>query len=189
MGQTPNPDSFVLLKTCRDDVEAMSLRSLLEAEGIEVFVQGEHHRAVEGALMGAMIELRAMVRQADLDEARELIEELDYAEHLPAEPVPADPDDKSLQQFRDRETGTNPDAPRNPTSAVWRAMLLPFGGGHLYAGRTGVAAVLAAIQALNVILGLLGWGVGTAVMSLIVFDALFSAAALRRDQARLALPD
>ena len=90
--EQPDPNAMVLLKICRDQVDAISTRALLEAEGIEVFVQGEHHRAMEGALLGAMIELRAMVRFSDLEDARELIEELDYAEHLPAEDNEPDPE-------------------------------------------------------------------------------------------------
>ena len=96
--EQPDPNAMVLLKICRDQVDAISTRALLEAEGIEVFVQGEHHRAMEGALLGAMIELRAMVRFSDLEDARELIEELDYAEHLPAEDNEPDPEKAWMEE-------------------------------------------------------------------------------------------
>ncbi len=184
----PDPEALVLLKICRDQVEAMSVRGLLEAEGIEVFVQGENHRAMEGALLGAIIELRAMVRFKDLEDARELIEELDYAEHLPPEEVEPDPEDKSLQQFQAREIAPI-DTTRDPRKAALFALVIAFGGGHYYAGRRGFALCLAAIQALNVALLLRGWVVWRTVIAVVVFDAVFSGVAIRRDRERAKLRD
>lgn len=166
----------------------MSVRSLLESEGIEVFVQGENHRAMEGALLGAMIELRAMVRFRDLEDARELIEELDYAEHLPQEAIEPDPDDKSLQQFRKREVAAI-DGSRDPVKAALLAVVIPFGAGHYYAGRRGFAVSIAALQCLNLMLWLQGWGVLRMVLAVVAFDAVFSGVAIRRDRDRAKLQE
>ena len=183
-----DPGALVLVKICRDQVEAMSIRGLLEAEGIEVFIHGENHRAMEGALLGAMIELRAMVRFSDLEDARELIEELDYAEHLPAEEVEPDPDDRSLQQFQTREVATF-DTDRSPGKAALLAVVLPFGAGHFYAGRRGFAAGIAALQLLNLALSLQGWAVFRMAIATVIFDAVFSGVAIRRDRQRAKLQD
>ena len=187
MGGPVDPDSLTLLKVCRDQVDAMSVRSLLEAEGIEVFIQGENHRAMEGALLGAMIELRAMVRARDLDDARELIEELDYAEHLPAETVEPDPGDKSLQQFQAREI-VSIETNRDPAKAALLAVVIPFGAGHYYAHRPRFAAALAVLQALNIAFspGVMFWR--TALL-LVLCDALFAGVAIRRDRERAKLQD
>ena len=166
----------------------MSIRGLLEAEGIEVFVHGENHRAMEGALLGAMIELRAMVRFSDLEDARELIEELDYAEHLPAEDVEPDPDDRSLQQFQTREVQTF-DTSRSSGKAALLAIVLPFGAGHFYANRRGFAGGIAALQLLNLGLLLQGWTVWRMAIATVIFDAVFSGVAIRRDRQRAKLQD
>ena len=164
----------------------MSVRSLLESEGIEVFVQGENHRALEGGLLAAVIELRVMVRFKDLEDARELLEELDYAEHLPPEPSEPDPDDKSLQQFQQRALKPL-DTTRDPRKAALLAVLIPFGAGHFYAGRRGYAVVLAVVQCLNVVFWLQGWGVMKMALAVVVFDAVFSGLGIRRDRERAAL--
>jgi hypothetical protein len=166
----------------------MSVRSLLESEGIEVFVQGENHRALEGGLLAAIIELRVMVRFKDLEDARELLEELDYAEHLPPESVEPDPNDRSLQEFQKREL-TPIDTTRDPAKAALFALIVPFGGGHFYAGRRGSAAVLAVIQCLNVLFWLQGWGVLKMALAVVAFDAIFSGLRIRRDRERAQLRD
>jgi|GEM_PF-1859136 len=147
-----DPEEFVPLTTCRDDAEVIGVRSLLESEGIRVFVQGEHHRAVTGQMFGAMVELRVHVPRKDLDEARELLEEIEYAEHLPPEKTDADPKDRSLQRFleeHDEESAplVEPDLPKNlsprrPWVAVVIALFIPLGLAHLYARRPGRALIL-----------------------------------------------
>lgn len=184
----PDPDTLVLLKICRDQVESMSIRSMLGAEGIEVFIHGENHRAMGGALLGAVLELRAMVRFSDLEDARDLIQELDYAEHLPAEEVEADPDDRSLQQFQSREIETV-DTGRSSDKAALLAVVLPFGAGHFYAGHRGFAAGIAALQLLNLGLALQGWAVWRMAIAAVLFDAVFSGVAIRRDRQRAKLQD
>ncbi len=190
MSNGPSPDALVLLTVCRDQVEAMTVRSLLESEGIEVLIQGEHHRALEGSLLAAAIELRAMVRFADLDDARELLEELAYAEHLPPEPVEADADDRSLQQFQARPpVPSRARAPKSPMLAAGLALIIPFGAGHAYAGRPVVAGVVALVQFINIAMYLQGWGVWHVALGVALFDAVFSGVAIRHAAAREALDD
>ncbi|HLL52570.1 MAG TPA: DUF2007 domain-containing protein [Myxococcaceae bacterium] len=71
-------NDLVLLKTCGDNAEASLTRSLLEAAGIQCVVQGEQHRSMLGTI-GGYIDLRVLVRAADLDRARELLDQ-DQAE-------------------------------------------------------------------------------------------------------------
>ncbi|MEM6292478.1 MAG: DUF2007 domain-containing protein [Myxococcota bacterium] len=190
MSDRPAPESLVLLTVCRDQVEAMTVRSLLEAEGIEVLIQGEHHRALEGSLLAAAIELRAMVRFADLDDARELLEELAYAEHLPAEPLDADADDKSLQQFQQRAPApTKARAEKSPVIAGVLALVIPFGAGHAYAGRSFIGGAIGLVQFVNIALALQGWNVWRVAIAAVVFDVIFSGVAIRHAAAREALDD
>jgi hypothetical protein len=177
-------DSFVLLTTARDNVDAMGIRSVLEAEGIEVFVQGEHHRAMEGAF-GIFVELRVMVRRSDLDEARELLEEAKFAEHLPAEETAAaDVADKSVRRFNE----DRPDIERtherrpNPIVAVLLAIVLPIGAGHFYVGKRRTGMILGALLVIDWILFFQGWTVTLAVVALVAFDALGALIAARRAQ-------
>lgn len=66
--------SLVLLKTCGDPVEASAVRSLLDANGIYCVVQGENHRQMLGVVMGgAIIELRVLVPERELERAQALL--------------------------------------------------------------------------------------------------------------------
>ncbi len=184
---------LVALMTCRDQVEAMGVRSLLESEGIEVLVQGEHHRALEGALLGAMIELRVMVRRGDLDDARELLEEVAYAEHLPPDDEVAPIEDKSVLRFREQFDDPDADVPtsdapaRKPAMAAALAVLVPFGSGHIYARRPVTGAAIGVALLVNFVLWLQGWFVLPAVVALVGFDAIWSSVMVRRDLQRRAL--
>ncbi len=185
MTESDSDDPFVLLTTARDNVDAMGIRSVLEAEGIEVFVQGEHHRAMEGAF-GVFVELRVMVRSSDHDEARELIEEAKYAEHLPPEEV-ADEEvvDKSILRFKEshpEEQSADKKAPK-PVLAVVLAVLLPIGAGHFYVGKRRTGAILGALLILQWILYLQGWNVMIAAGFLIALDAFGALMTARRTQA------
>jgi hypothetical protein len=59
---------LVLLTACGSTVEASVLRGLLESSGIFSYVQGENHRAL--LHLASAIELRLLVRRADLADAR-----------------------------------------------------------------------------------------------------------------------
>lgn len=66
--------SLVLLKTCGDPVEASAVRSLLDANGIYCVVQGENHRQMLGVVMGgAVIDLRVLVPEQELERAQALL--------------------------------------------------------------------------------------------------------------------
>lgn len=186
-------DAFTLLTTARDNVEAMSIRSVLESEGIDVFVQGEHHRALEG-MLGAFVDLRVMVRRSQLDDARELLEEAAYAEHLEAEPVQADEvEDASIHRFVERspepaetddDASLEPTRRRHPALAVLLALVIPIGMGHIYAGRRLIGAIVGSLLLIDWVLMLRGWDVSLAVLGLLAFDAIGGALAARRPQAK-----
>ena len=188
-----DPREFVPLTTCRDDAEVIGIRSLLEAEGIRVFVQGEHHRAVTGRLFGAMVELRVFVERADLEDARELLEEVEYAEHLPPENVEADPKDRSLQRFLEEhdelERLVEPDLPKNlsprrPWVAVVIALFVPFGLAHLYARRPGRALVLFVLLVTTWALEFTFTNVWYIRILLVSLDAFGAVRAIKQDRAK-----
>jgi predicted RNA-binding Zn-ribbon protein involved in translation (DUF1610 family) len=65
---------LVLLLECGGAVEAASVRGLLETEGIEYVVQGEHHASMVGGPFGNPAVLpRVLVAQRDLEAARQLL--------------------------------------------------------------------------------------------------------------------
>jgi hypothetical protein len=64
------PDGgLVLLKRCADNIEASSLRSLLDAHDIQCFLRGEQHRSMLG-LMGSYVDVDVLVASSDLLRAR-----------------------------------------------------------------------------------------------------------------------
>lgn len=80
-------DEWLLLTTCENNAEASILRSKLEFEGIDCFVQGEHHRSLLGFL-GPYIELRVLVPRADFHRAQEVL----LAKDSPEEPLALETD-------------------------------------------------------------------------------------------------
>ena len=72
-------DKMVLLIKCVDMGQAMVCRSLLEDKGIPVYLQGENHRALLG-LVGSFIELRILVPEENLAEAKRILEGLENEE-------------------------------------------------------------------------------------------------------------
>jgi hypothetical protein len=69
---TPTADDLVLLRTCADNAEASLVQGLLESNGIFSVISGEEHRSLLGKV-GTFIELRILVRRADLDAATKLL--------------------------------------------------------------------------------------------------------------------
>ncbi len=102
MSPSSDSDPFVLLKTCYDQATAMTVQSVLESERIEVIMKRMADRSIEGHARGPTLEVRAMVRGSDLAAAAALLEAFDSAEIVPSETVEGDPNDRSLQQFRER---------------------------------------------------------------------------------------
>jgi hypothetical protein len=179
MGEpTSSDEAMVLLTTCHDDVEAVSVRSLLESEGIEVLVQGQHHRALEGSLFGTFIALRVLVRRRDLEDAREILEELAHAEHLPPDPPEAiaTARDRSLDRWRERarddDDATAPAKPLDPNIARIAGIVFPLGGAHLYARKWGRAALIGGFQLLEWVLLARGWNTWIALLMLVFVDTV-----------------
>lgn len=70
----PDDPEWVELNRCTLLHEAQFIRSLLESEGIDVLITGEHSVAVQpflGVMPGA---IPVLVRAADLERARELLD-------------------------------------------------------------------------------------------------------------------
>ncbi len=97
-----DPDPFVLLQTCYDQATVMTVQSVLESEQIEVVMKRMADRTIEGHARGPALEVRAMVRTTELATAQALLEAFDSAEVVPSEVSEPDPNDRSLQQFRER---------------------------------------------------------------------------------------
>lgn len=188
-------DELVLLTTCGNTVEAAATKSMLEAEGIVVFIHGEHHRAQLGFL-GTYVDLRLMVRAAALSDAKELLEEAKYAEHIAPEDDGSAADDLSIQRWRERagsEPATTDDdeltvpalRPRSIAVPIALGIVLGLGTGHLYGGRFKTALALFILQALST--AYLAWPlVIVAVAILRLADAIGGARAIRKHNAALA---
>ena len=69
------PDELVPLCQCWDLAEAHVIRASLEARGIPVLIEGEHHRGMMG-MVGAAVTLRVMVPASQLEVARDLASDL-----------------------------------------------------------------------------------------------------------------
>lgn len=82
MGDTR--DDWITVKTLHSVVEVELVRSLLQSEGIECFVQGETHRSMLG-MVGTYIEPRLMVRGADRERALEILRDQEAAQRNPDE--------------------------------------------------------------------------------------------------------
>jgi hypothetical protein len=135
----PAAADLVPLTRCGNNIEASSLRSLLESNGIFCYVQGEQHRSMLG-MLGAYIELQLMVRRADLEQARELVES--FHEALPSDDEPeADPEELPAAQ---------PGRPKSMGVAVLVALGLTFGCAHFYLGRVAWGVILAVTEGIGI---------------------------------------
>jgi tetratricopeptide (TPR) repeat protein len=89
-------EELVLLTSCADTSEAALVRSLMEAHGIPVLIQGEHTHGLKGVL-GESDEVRVLVKRKHLSEAQALLdasivedeEEEDEEEEQASAPGPA----------------------------------------------------------------------------------------------------
>lgn len=109
MTTSSDPSDFVLLQTCYDQATVMTVQSLLESERIEVIMKRVADRSIEGHSRGPALEVQAMVRPSDLAKAKALLEAFESAEVVPGAATEPDPDDRSIQQFRDRVQGREDD--------------------------------------------------------------------------------
>jgi hypothetical protein len=81
----PEGTGWVELRRCTVLHEAQFVRSLLESEGIDAVITGEHSVAVQpflGVMPGA---IPVLVRAADLERARELLDSAEHDLELPGE--------------------------------------------------------------------------------------------------------
>jgi hypothetical protein len=138
---------LVHLTTASSQTEAGALRAYLEAHGIYVHVQGEHHSSLLGPLGPFAIELRILVPEPDAASARELLEAY-YA----AEPV----DDEVALSAADPEDGEDeviapaPGPSTSPAAAAAIAIVPGFGLGHVVTGAAGRGIALMALEVLGI---------------------------------------
>jgi len=158
---------LVKLATCSNNIEASSIQALLEASGIESYIQGENHRAMLG-MMGAYIELRVMVAADDLEEARAVLAQ--------AEPEP-EPEPEPESGTRRRRIGT----------AVVVSVALTFGCGHFYAGawlRGGTLAALELVAIALIASGVFKLGLGLVLLAICI-DAVGSAVLIGEQNSKI----
>jgi Putative prokaryotic signal transducing protein len=111
IGQAANP------------AEAALLRSLFDAHGIAVAINGEQHAAMLGGLGGGFISLDISVDSADAERARELLVEF-QSSAAPDEDEDDDGEDVSIRLERRKRIGI----------AVMLSVFITFGTAHLSAG-------------------------------------------------------
>jgi hypothetical protein len=126
---------LVHLVSVGSDAEAAILRSYLEAHGIYCYTQGENHRSMLGFL-GPHIELNLMVPEADLDQARLLLQEYEAAAPEPASEERDEQDEKGDPGGGEIDTGheRRHRALRRLRVARICGLLFPVGLVHLLVG-------------------------------------------------------
>ncbi len=115
IGQAANP------------AEATLLRSLFDAHGVAVAINGEQHAAMLGGLGGGFISLDITVDAADAERARDLLAELQTAAPQETEEDDDDDDDGddvALKLERRKRIGI----------ALMLSVFITFGTAHLSAG-------------------------------------------------------
>ena len=127
IGQAANP------------AEATLVRSLFDAHGIAVAINGEQHAAMLGGLGGGFISLDITVDSDDAERARDLLAELQAQPAERDDPDDHDDDDGddvTLRLERRKRIGI----------AVMLAVFISFGTAHLSAGAYKRALALAICQ-------------------------------------------
>ncbi|HVH99252.1 MAG TPA: DUF2007 domain-containing protein [Enhygromyxa sp.] len=176
-------DELVPLCQCWDLAEAHVIRASLEARGIPVLIEGEHHRGMMG-MVGAAVTLRVMVPASQLELARELASDLipdlaggshgderELGEGLsPARRPPdedlvdyPDDDDDALDEAEQDEAP----APRKKSLAVAAlvaALGLAVGLLHIYAGQEKVGGILFVIAMTGLALWIVGQPLGLVIL-------------------------
>jgi hypothetical protein len=113
IGQAANP------------AEATLLRSLFDAHGVAVAINGEQHAAMLGGLGGGFISLDITVDAADAERARDLLAEFQAAApQATDEDEDDDGDDVALRLERRKRIGI----------ALMLSVFITFGTAHLSAG-------------------------------------------------------
>jgi hypothetical protein len=67
------PEEWVVVRNCGSLPEAHVIVAVLEAEGIEMFVPDSHMANIRPELSGALGGIRVLVRESDLELAREAL--------------------------------------------------------------------------------------------------------------------
>jgi hypothetical protein len=138
---------LVQLVSVGSDAEAVLRRSYLEAHGIYCYIQGENHRSMLGVL-GPHIELNLMVPEADLDQARLLLQEYEAGAPEPAS-------EEGNEQDEDGPGGDEIDAWHERRHRALRrlrvaricGLLFPLGLVHLLVGASVRGVIMGAVCA------------------------------------------
>jgi hypothetical protein len=78
----PRPEEWVVVRNCAWLHEAHVIVAVLEAEGIDTFVPDSHMAGIRPELSGALGGIRVLVRESDLELAREVLA-VEEAEDFP----------------------------------------------------------------------------------------------------------
>ena len=191
-------NDLVHLTTASSQSEAGALRAYLDAHGVHVHVQGEHHSSLLGPLGSFAIELRLLVPQRDLDHARELLaafyaaepldEDADVGELEPHSEYDSEPDSEDDDAGEELVSSRRPSV--SPTRAAALAIIPGFGLGHFLTGATGRGFALMTLEALGIawiVSGDLTRGLAAALFA-VALD-LFGATRRAHAQARPAMPE
>ncbi len=81
----PDETGWVEIRRCTALHEAHFVRSLLESEGIDALITGEHSVAVQPFLSVMPGAIPVLIRATDLDRARELLDSAEQDLERPAE--------------------------------------------------------------------------------------------------------
>jgi hypothetical protein len=197
-------DELVPLCQCWDLAEAHVIRASLEARGIEVLIEGEHHRGMMG-MFAAAVKLRVLVPASQLELARELASDLipdlagapieggpELGEGLsPARRPPAE----DLVDYRDDDEleEPEPDEPMGPrkkslaVAALLACIGLAIGLLHIYAGEEKLGGLLFLIACAGFGLLIAGQPVGSLLLfGVWLFDIIRGFILLSRYNATLA---
>jgi len=113
---------MVKIYRATNQAEADFLKSFLEGNGIEVFIQGYHHRSLLG-MLGPYVQLDLMVSQENQEEAEKLVTEYREGQNNEPDKIDGETEEKPPLNLR----------PKNMAVAVMLALILP-GAGSIYAG-------------------------------------------------------
>ena len=85
----PRPEEWVVVRNCGFVHEADVIAAVLEAEGIETFIPDSHMAGIRPELSGALGGIRVLVRESDLELAREALAVEEAEEDFPGRGMPS----------------------------------------------------------------------------------------------------
>jgi hypothetical protein len=166
----------VRIGRCANPAEATLLRSLFDAHGIPVAINGEQHAAMLGGLGGAFIPLDVTVAADDAERARELFADFEQSrvevEADASDDEPDEADDLPVRLELRKRIGI----------AIMLAFFVSFGTAHLSAGAYKRAITLATIEVFGIYsIAIHDAKLGASVMALAVLcDAIGAVRTIRR---------